>query len=81
MAYQRGHQQLIDTAVAGCDDEHGSIVALAPEDDALGNLAQGDTELIGRLLRGSCGCIEHARGVRMRVRLQRGHDALHRLGE
>ena len=42
----------IDT-VTVIDPEHRRIVGLAPEDDALGNLAQGHAQRVGSLLRES----------------------------
>jgi hypothetical protein len=64
------HLALVDPAVARGDHQHRRVVALAPEDDALGDLAQRHTQGIGGLLRGAGCIVEQHRRVRMGARLQ-----------
>ncbi len=60
LADQRIDLLLVHALVARGDDQHRHFVALAAEDDALGDLPHGDAERIGRLLRGAAGVVEHA---------------------
>ena len=72
---------LVDAPVAGGHDQHRHVVGLAPEDDALGDLAERDAQRIGRLLRGARGIVEHLRSMRMALVLQQSRDALHAVGQ
>src|SRR6185369_8808114 len=78
---QRGNLLLVDAPVAGSDDEHGGVIALAPEYDALGDLPDQDAQLVGGLLRRAGGVIEHDRRMRMALLPQHLGHALHAFGQ
>ncbi|MNT75965.1 hypothetical protein D3C72_2149140 [compost metagenome] len=71
----------VHAQVARGDDQHGGVVALAAEDDALGDLAQRHAQRVGGLLGGARGVVEHDRGVGVAQRGQRFGDAQHAGGQ
>src|SRR5438034_5959628 len=65
---------LVDALVARGHDQHRRVVTAPAEDHALGDLADADSQCIGRLLRSARGDVEVLR--RMRV-MQRGQQLGH----
>lgn len=80
-ADQFGDPSLVDSAIAGSDDQHSRVVGSAPENDALGDLAERDAKRIGSLLRGAGRSIQHHRTVGMLARFKQVDNALDGVGQ
>ena len=73
------HLGFVYPLVTRCDDQHRHVIGFAPEDDAFSDLSQRNAQGIGRLLRRSCGVIQHDGDMGMALRLQQVSHPPYRL--